>query len=154
MDARLLAVNRPTLVDESLTRGLTRDRLITYVAAGFGATALLLACIGLYGVLAYSVQRRTAEMGARIAVGARPADVASLVLADGLKVALAGVSLGLVAAVAASRSIEALLFGISATDAATYAAVAAALLGTAALASYIPARRAARVDPIAALRSE
>ncbi len=153
-DARLLAVNRPTLVDDALTSGLTRDRLIAYLAAAFGVTALFLACIGLYGVLAYSVQRRTAEMGVRMAVGARPVDVASLVIRDGLTVAIAGVAIGIVAALAARRSIESLLFDVTASDGATYGAVAVTLVLTAALASYLPARRAARVDPIAALRAE
>jgi predicted permease len=154
MDARLLAVNRPTLVDDALARGLTRDRLIAYLAAGFGATALFLACIGLYGVLTYSVQRRTAEMGVRMAVGARPLDVAGLVLREGLTVAIVGIVIGVAAALTASRTIETLLFEVTATDVATYLAVAAMLLGTAALATYLPARRASRVDPMTALRSE
>ncbi len=154
MDARLLAVNRPTLVDDALTRGLTRDRLIAYLAGGFGATALLLACIGLYGVLAYSVQRRTAEMGVRMAVGARPVDVAGLVVRDGLTVALVGVVIGIAAALAVSRAIETMLFDVTASDGATYGAVALTLVITAAFASYLPARRAARVDPMTALRSE
>ena len=120
----------------------------------FGALALALAAIGLYGVIAYNVAQRTQEMGVRIALGAQSGDVVRLVLREGLRFAAVGIVLGGAIALAVGRWVKPLLFGESPRDPMVYLAVAAALLGVAVVASVIPARRAARVDPIAALRSE
>lgn len=120
----------------------------------FAVTALLLAIAGIYGVLAYSVARRTRELGVRIALGATSLNVLNLVLRQALVTALVGVLIGGVAALALTRLMQSLLFGVSSTDPITYAGVAAMLLLVAGLAAYIPARRATRVDPMVALRYE
>jgi predicted permease len=118
------------------------------------AVALLLGIVGLYGVVAYSVSTRTREIGIRVAIGARRQDVTGMVIRQGLLLAGIGVACGFVAAVALTRLMEALLFGTEPVDPATYAATSAALIGVALLASYLPARRAASVDPMEALRHE
>jgi predicted lysophospholipase L1 biosynthesis ABC-type transport system permease subunit len=154
MEPRLLADARPVTIGEQLDRGLTRDRLMAYLAAAFGLLALLLACVGLYGVLSYAVARRTSEIGVRMAIGATPADVMRLIVGDGLRVTVIGIAVGIAAAIAAARVIQTLLFGITSTDPLTYAAITATLAVVALVASYFPARRAARVDPMIALRAE
>lgn len=153
-EPRLLADSRPTVVGESLDRGLARDRVVAGLAIAFGALALLLACIGLYGVLTYAVAQRTSEMGVRMALGATASDVLRLVLGDGLRVTVAGITVGAIGAFAAGRLIRSLLFGVTPSDPVTFAAVLTALLVVASLASLLPARRAARVDPMTALRAE
>jgi len=120
----------------------------------FAATALLLASIGIYGVLAYSVTRRTGEIGIRIALGARPADLCGMVLRQGLAPVATGLAAGLAAALAVGRLLHALLFEVSAADPVTIVAVVIVLFAVAALACIVPARRAMRVDPMAALRFE
>ena len=120
----------------------------------FGVTALALAAIGLYGVLAFVVAERRREIGVRIALGARPADVVVDVLGHGLRVTGVGIAAGLALALTTTRLINALLFGTSATDIATFVAVAILLVLVAAAASLVPAVRASRVDPIVALREE
>jgi putative ABC transport system permease protein len=137
-----------------LERDVTRERLIAYLAGSFAALALLLACVGLYGVLSYTVARRTQEIGVRMAVGAQPSDLIRMVVGDGSRVVLAGIALGLVAALIVGRLVTTLLAGVTAWDPLTLGAVALSLLVIALAASYIPARRAARVNPIAALRTE
>src|SRR5262249_47942377 len=119
-----------------------------------GALALVLAGIGLYSVIAYSVTERTHELGVRIALGAHVFDVASLVVSDSLRVVGGGVALGLVAALSASRWIEPLLFQISPRDPLVMSAVVATLLAVGLAAAWLPARRAARVDPNIALRAD
>jgi predicted lysophospholipase L1 biosynthesis ABC-type transport system permease subunit len=120
----------------------------------FGLVAVVLSAIGIYGVMAYSVGQRTRELGVRVAIGARPADLLSMVVGQGMRLAAAGIGLGLVLAVAASRLAASLLYGISASDPLTFAGIALLLGLIAFAASYIPARRATRVDPIVALRCE
>jgi ABC-type antimicrobial peptide transport system permease subunit len=120
----------------------------------FGALALLVAAIGLYGVIAYSVAQRLHEMGVRVALGARTGDLLRLVVGEGLRVTLIGIALGAAGAFAAGKLIASLLFGVPARDPVTFGVVALVLLLTAVLASLLPAWRASRADPNAALRAE
>jgi len=120
----------------------------------FGIVALLLATAGVFGVMAYSVSRRTREIGVRVALGAQSRDVLEMILGQGMRTILIGVVIGLAGSLALTRAISSLLFGVTATDPLTFAAVVALLIATALLACYIPARRATKVDPIVALRYE
>jgi putative ABC transport system permease protein len=149
-----LALARVATMDDRLASTLARPRVNALLLAGFAATALLLAALGIYGVIAYSVVQRTRELGIRVALGARGEDVLRLVLRQGLTPVAAGLLLGLCGAAAASRVLQSLLYGVAATDAATYLAVAAFLAAVATAASYLPARRATRADPLTALRAE
>jgi predicted permease len=144
----------PRVMEEVIATSLAGRRFSMLVLVAFGVLALLLASVGIYGVIAYAVGRRTAEIGVRMALGARRADVLRLILAQGLRMAVAGIAIGLAAALALTRLMVRLLYGVSATDPATFAAVAVGLTGVALLASYLPARRAAMVEPMAALRHE
>jgi predicted permease len=138
-------------------RNVLRERLVTYLAALFGALALLLGCVGLYGVhgvLSYSVARRTQEFGVRLALGASPRDLTRAVLRDALSVTVAGTVVGLVIALWASGLFRTLLFQVTTVDPLVAVASAGLLLAATLLASYLPARRAARVNPISALRTE
>ena len=141
-------------MDDYLARTLTSKRLMMLLLAVFAAVALTLAAVGIYGVMAYAVAQRTSEIGIRMALGAHPRDVLRLVIGQGMLLTAFGLVLGLAAAYWLTRLMEALLFGVSATDVGTFAAVAALLAAVAFLATWIPARRAARVDPLVALRSE
>ena len=129
-------------------------RFRTMLIAAFALVGLAIAAIGLYGIVAYSVSQRTAEIGVRVAIGSSPRDVVSLVLREGLMMAMAGVAVGIPAAYAMTRTFAALLFGVKPTDLFTYVASASGLIALALAASYVPARRAASVDPIVALRTE
>jgi len=129
-------------------------RFRTMLIAAFALVGLAIAAIGLYGIVAYSVSQRTAEIGVRVAIGSSPRDVVSLVLREGLMMAMAGVAVGIPAAYAMTRTFAALLFGVKPTDLFTYVASASGLIALALAASYVPAPRAASVDPIVALRTE
>ena len=141
-------------VQEQIEEGLWAPRMGAALLSIFGGLAFVLAMIGIYGVMAYSVAQRTQEMGFRMAIGARPQDVLWLVLRQGMLLTVLGAAAGVAAAVAVGRLIAGLLFGIRPYDPATLAAVVFALCSAALVAGYVPARRATRVDPLTALRTE
>jgi putative ABC transport system permease protein len=120
----------------------------------FAITALLLATVGVFGVMAYSVSRRTREIGMRVALGAESGDVLRMILGQGLRTIFIGVAIGIAGSLLLTRTVASLLFGVTATDPLTYAAVTCLLIAVALLACWIPARRATRVDPLVALRYE
>jgi predicted permease len=138
------------LLDQSMARTAFTLVLLTIAAV----VALLLGVIGIYGVVSYAVSHRTREIGVRMALGARRGDVSRLVLREGMVLTLAGVCVGLVAAIGSTRLMSSLLFGVNPVDPLTYAVVSIALAGVALTASYIPARRAASIPPTQALRAE
>jgi ABC-type antimicrobial peptide transport system permease subunit len=146
-----------TLAQE-MDAALIRERLIATLSSLFGALALLLACVGLYGLLAFSVVQRTAEVGIRMALGASRGEVLWMMLREALLLALAGLAIGVPVALAAGRiassRVSGLLFGLKATDPLTVAGAATLLVLVSVIAAYLPARRASRVDPLVALRNE
>ena len=141
-------------LEEQRNNSLSYQRLAATALAGFGLLALLLAALGIYGVLAYAISQRTREIGVRMALGAQVRDVISLVIRQGFGLAVLGLLLGLAGAAASTRLLQSFLFGINPLDPATSGGVGALLLGAALLACYLPARRAAQVDPMEALRHE
>jgi len=129
-------------------------RFVATLIGAFAMVALLLAAIGIYGVLAYTVAQRTSEIGIRMALGAQRSSVLRLVVGNGLTLAVIGVAIGAAAALVATRALQRLVFGVSTTDPGVFAFVALALTAVAVTAAALPALRASRVDPIVALRSE
>jgi predicted permease len=153
LDKDVPITNVKTLT-EAIAQDLTQERMFARLASVFGVLALALACIGLYGTMAYAVARRTSEIGIRMAVGAGPANILGMVLRDSAVLVLAGSVLGLAAALAATRVIRSQLYGLTPHDPATLGAAALLLLAVTLGAAYLPARRASRVDPLIALRNE
>jgi putative ABC transport system permease protein len=137
-----------------ISKSVSRPQFHLLLLGSFAALALLMASLGLYGVMSYTVTQRTPEIGIRMAFGAQPRDALKLVVGAGLKLTLIGIGIGLLAAFALTRVMESLLFGVSATDPLTFAEVAFLLIAVALLACYLPAWRATQVDPLVALRSE
>ena len=142
------------MLAEQIDDDLVQERLLATLAGFFGAVALLLAMIGLYGVLSYLVTHRQAEFGIRMALGATPGSIRRLVMRDVIVVVTAGIAAGLAAAFVAVALLRNMLFGVEPRDAATIATAVCLLSVTALAAGYLPARRATRVDPMIALRSE
>jgi putative ABC transport system permease protein len=141
-------------LDQYFADSVAEPRLTSVLLGSFAALAVLLACLGVYGVVNYTVAQRTHEIGVRMALGAERGDVVRWVLRRGLALALVGMTIGLASSFALVRLLSTLLFGVRATDPMTFAVAPLALLGVAAMASYIPARRAASFDPMQALRNE
>ncbi|HVB08558.1 MAG TPA: ABC transporter permease [Candidatus Acidoferrales bacterium] len=152
-DASLALINLKTQKEET-SEALAFQRLFARLTTVFGLLALLLAMIGLYGTMAYSVTRKTHEIGIRMALGAKPADVLAVTVRQGITLTLIGVAIGVVAALGVTRLVSSMIYGITPYDPVTFVAVAAILVVVALLACYIPARRAMRVDPMIALRYE
>jgi putative ABC transport system permease protein len=153
LDARLPVVG-VMMAEENLAMAYWGPRVAAGVATTFGVLALVLATVGLYSVMSYSVSQRTHEIGIRMALGASVRDVLRLVVRQGMRMVAVGMALGLAGAFVLTRALASLLLGVGATDAVTYAGVTGLLLAVAVLACYVPARRAARVDPLVALRQD
>jgi putative ABC transport system permease protein len=149
-----LPLGNPERMSERVANSLYAPRMGAILLAVFGGLALLLASIGLYGVMSFSVSRRTRELGIRVALGASPGDVFRLVLRQGMTLVIAGVVIGLIGAAIATRLLASFLYGVSTTDALTFTAVPLLLSLIALLACYLPARRATKVEPLMALRYE
>jgi putative ABC transport system permease protein len=139
-------------MDEIISRAVARQRFSTMLLGIFATLALVLAAVGIYGVMSYSIAQRTHEIGIRMALGAQPKDVLKMAVGQATKLVGTGMVIGLVAAFVLTRAMASLLFGISSTDPSTFAVISVVLMSVALLASYIPARRATKVDPMIALR--
>jgi len=147
-------ISRPQTMNEVIAGSLATRRFSMTLLNAFALLALLLASVGLYGVISYLVGQRTREFGTRLALGARRPDILRLVLNHGMKMALGGIALGLVAALGMTRLLAGILYGVSATDPATFALIALLLTAVGLLACFVPAWRATKVDPLVALRHE
>ncbi|MBM3889713.1 MAG: FtsX-like permease family protein, partial [Verrucomicrobia bacterium] len=151
---RKLPVFRVNTLRAQTEQSLLKERLLAMLSGFFGGLALLLACLGLYGLMAYAVARRTSEIGIRLALGARRGHILSMVLGETLWLTLVGIAAGVPLALWASRYAKSLLFGVSTADPLTITVAAGALISVAALAGCFPALRAAKIDPMEALRCE
>jgi ABC-type antimicrobial peptide transport system permease subunit len=149
-----LPISDVSTLEDRIGAGTFTLRMAGAFVGVFGVLALVLAAVGLYGVIAYGARQRTHEIGIRLALGARPADVGKMVLGQGTRLALVGVGIGLVASLGAARLVRSLLFGVGTADPVTFVVVTALLIAVALVACYVPARRAMRVNPIDALRHE
>jgi putative ABC transport system permease protein len=149
-----LAVSKFRPLTEYVDKAIAPRTFTAILSSLFGGLALLLAAVGIYGVVSYSVNQRTHEIGIRMALGAQSRHVIKLVIGRGVLLTVAGVGIGLIGALILTRLMSGLLVGVSSTDAATFMVVAALLVGVALFANYLPARRATRVDPMIALRRE
>jgi putative ABC transport system permease protein len=147
-------VGRIATMDQLLEASTTQQRFRAFLLGSFATIALLLSGVGIFGVMAYAVSLRTREIGVRMALGARPVDMLALIFAESMALVSLGVLLGLAGAYGVTRVLNSLLFEVSSTDPFTFAAVTVLLCSVAVLASYVPARRAMRVDPMVALRYE
>jgi putative ABC transport system permease protein len=147
-------ISQIVTMDERLSDSVAARRFHMLLFGVFAAVALAIATVGIYGVISYAVSRRTHEIGIRMALGAEPRDVLRMVVGQGIRLTLIGVAIGVAAALGLTRVIESLLFNVSATDPATFVSITLLLVIVALIASYIPARRATKVDPLIALRSE
>ena len=141
-------------MEELISNSVAKERFYVLLLAVFAALALILAAVGVYGVMSYSVTLRTRDIGIRMALGARPADIFKHIVGQALLLGLIGLGVGIVLAIASTRVMSSLLYGINATDPLTLAITSLVLLAVALLASYLPARRATRVDPLVTLRYE
>jgi ABC-type antimicrobial peptide transport system permease subunit len=149
-----LRVQKIETTEDQINATIVEDRLVAVISGFFGLLAVLLACLGLYGVMSYTAARRTHEIGIRLALGATRASMLGMVLRESLLLVLAGIAIGVPVALAAARLISGLLFGVSATDPATISMACLLMIVVAAMAALGPARRAAKVDPMVALRYE
>ncbi|MGH9755126.1 MAG: ABC transporter permease [Blastocatellia bacterium] len=147
-------ISQVRTMDDVLAAAVAQPRFNMILLGGFALLALALGAVGIYGVISYTVAQRTHEIGVRMALGAQSRDVLKLVVAEGMTLAASGVGIGLLASFGLTRLMKTLLFGVSATDPLTFSSIALLLTGVALLACYIPARRATKVDPMAALRCE
>jgi putative ABC transport system permease protein len=151
---RAVPVTEVQTMDDVVAGATAGPRFTLVLLATFAAVALVLAAVGIYGVISYAVSRRTHEIGVRMALGASPTTVVRLIIGQGMRVVGAGVVAGLVGALLATRLMTSVVYGVRVTDPLTYVGVAALLTGVAMLASYIPARRATQIDPLIAMRSD
>jgi putative ABC transport system permease protein len=153
VDPQLRALNLQ-MMSEVVDESLMQERFVAQLGGFFSLSSLLLACIGLYGVMGYVATRRTQEIGVRLALGASQREALQLILKQGLRLVVVGVALGLVSAIIVTRAMKTMLFGLSSTDPVTYVVLTLLLTAVALLACYLPARRAMKVDPLIALRQD
>jgi putative ABC transport system permease protein len=147
-------IYNPRTMDEIRAESVAPERLNLTLLSIFAGLALVLAIVGIYGVMSYSVTQRTHEIGIRMAIGARPRDVFTMILGHGMKLTLIGVGIGLLLAFALTRLMETMLFGVQPTDVPTFTGISVLLISVALLACYLPGRRATKVEPTISLRYE
>jgi ABC-type antimicrobial peptide transport system permease subunit len=150
----LVPTGRILSMDQMLSRSLALRRFMMLLLSIFGGLALVLASVGIYGVISYAVSQRTQEIGVRMALGAQPEDVLKMVVAEGLKLVVAGMAVGVVVALMLTRLLEGMLYGVSVRDPLIFILVNLLLVAVSLAACYVPARRAMRVDPMVAVRYE
>jgi putative ABC transport system permease protein len=150
----LLPVSAVRPLDDVFAESIARPRLTAMAMSIFAAAALLLAALGVYGIVAYSVSQRSREFGIRVALGAKPSQIIGMVVGQNLRIVAIGLAIGIAAAIPATRLMRGLLFQVGPNDPATFAAIGVTLAGVAIVASYLPARRGTQVDPVVTLKSE